>query len=156
MRSISRSRAGAAFDASATSSAMTAYPSIADRANGGTSIGDRTSVAATRPPASSRRTRSVRAIGRRFAARRRRASSSGIVEVNGRIRNWNAYVQRQPRKHEDAKKRIDFFFVVSWLRGCIWRAALSRSLLHEMSELRNEEPFHRETHGRLGSRQGHY
>jgi hypothetical protein len=33
------------------SAATTAYPSIADRANGGTSIVDDTSVAATRPAA---------------------------------------------------------------------------------------------------------
>jgi len=67
------------------SAAITAYPSIADRAKGGTSIGDATSLAATRPAASSRRTRSVRSIGRMFASRRLRASSSEIVDVNGRI-----------------------------------------------------------------------
>src|SRR5580704_142542 len=58
---------------------------MADRANGGTSIAEMTSAAATRPAASSRRARSVRAIGRTAASSRRRASSSEIVEENGRI-----------------------------------------------------------------------
>src|SRR5581483_666160 len=85
MRSITRSVAGVSRVAAATSAARTAYPSIAERANGGTSIAENTSDATTRPPASISATRCVRSIGRTFACRRRRASSSEIVEANGRI-----------------------------------------------------------------------
>src|SRR5262252_7827353 len=74
MRSTRRSRAGAVFDAPLVSAATTAYPSIADRANGGTSIGDTTSAAATRPAAASSGTRSTRVIGRTEASSRRRAA----------------------------------------------------------------------------------
>jgi hypothetical protein len=72
-------------DADAVSDAITAYPSIADRANGGTSSWDATSEAATRPAASASPTRSIREIGRTLASSRRRASSSEIVDVNGLI-----------------------------------------------------------------------
>src|SRR6266702_2753135 len=80
-----RSRAGVARDAPLVSAAMTAYPSMADRANGGTSMGELTSAAATRPAAAARLTHSVRAIGAAAASRRRRASTSDIVDVKGRI-----------------------------------------------------------------------
>src|SRR3954451_6802582 len=120
MRSSSRSRAGVDRDAPSVSAAITAYPSIADRANGGTSIGEVTSAAATRPPASSSGTRSMRAIGRTDASNRRRASSSEIVEVKGLI----------------ATRRV----------------SLAR-LLHEMSELRDQQPLHREPHRRFRSGQ---
>src|SRR5262252_662246 len=118
MRSTRRSRAGAVFDAPLVSAATTAYPSIADRANGGTSIGDTTSAAATRPAAASSGTRSTRVIGRTEASSRRRASSSVIVDANGLIG------VRSPVR-----------------------------LLHHVSELRDDEPFHRQTDSRLGSRQ---
>src|SRR5437763_7925666 len=85
MRSIRPRTAGWCRDADAVSAATTAYPSIADRANGGTSSGDVTSAAATRPAAAPSRTRSVREIGRTLASSRGRASSREIVEVNGRI-----------------------------------------------------------------------
>ena len=58
---------------------------MADRANGGTSIADVTPEATTRPAASASVTRSVRAIGRIAAARRRRASSREMVDVKGRM-----------------------------------------------------------------------
>ena len=56
-----------------------------DRAKGGTSIGEVTVEAATRPAASSSGTRSVRSMGVMAAASRSRASASEIVDVNGRI-----------------------------------------------------------------------
>src|SRR5262245_2947399 len=118
MRSTRRRRAGALFDAPVVSAATTAYPSIADRANGGTSIGDTTSAAATRAAAASSGTCSIRAIGRTAASRRRRASSRVIVDVNGLIGS------RSPVR-----------------------------LLHHVSELRDDEPFHRRTDGGLRSRQ---
>src|SRR5437764_10174361 len=85
MWSMIRSDAGDVRDAPTVSEAITAYPSIADRANGGTSTGEVTAAALNRPDASASGTRSVRAIGRTFAARRRRASSREIVDVNERI-----------------------------------------------------------------------
>src|SRR5712692_9382466 len=84
MRSTMRSRTGDRGVAPAVSAATTAYPSIADLANGGTSMLDVTSHATTRPAASANRTRSVLASGRIAAARRRRASSSEMVDVKGR------------------------------------------------------------------------
>src|SRR3954465_7967387 len=75
---------GTSSRAAAVSAAITAYPSMADRANGGTSIGETRSWPATRQAAAASGTRSVRAIGITAASRRRRASSKEIVEVNGR------------------------------------------------------------------------
>src|SRR2546425_10644717 len=85
MRSTMRSRAGAERDAADVSRDATAYPSIAARANGGTSYADVTSRTLTRPVASPSGRRSVREIGATASFKMRRASSSGIVEVNGRI-----------------------------------------------------------------------
>src|SRR5258707_7870723 len=100
---------------------------MAARANGGTSIGDETSAAATRPAARWSGTRSVRSIGRTAAASRRRASSREIVDVNGRT-------TRIP--NPDARTPLS-----------------SRGLLHEMPELWQQQPAHCEPHCRLGSRQ---
>ena len=61
---------------------------MAERANGGTSIGEGTSAATTRPAAPAMPTCSVRAIGRTAASSRRRASSSEIVDVKGRTRTY--------------------------------------------------------------------
>src|SRR5262249_25341391 len=58
---------------------------MAERENGGTSIGETTSNEATRPAAASSGTRSVRSIGRTAASRRLLASSSEIVDANGRM-----------------------------------------------------------------------
>ena len=55
------------------------------RENGGTSRVDVTSAAATRPLASTSRTRSVRSIGRQASAISWRASSRGIVSLIGFI-----------------------------------------------------------------------
>src|SRR5688572_13425632 len=85
MRSTMRRRAGVVGDAPSVSAAITAYPSIADRAKGGTSMRETTSALAIRPLASARLTHSVRAIGRMAPASRWRASSREIVEVKGRI-----------------------------------------------------------------------
>src|SRR5262245_44461543 len=91
---------------------------MAERANGGTSTVDVMSAAATRPAALPRSTRSVRSMGRSAASSRRLASSSEIVEVNGRIRTWN---------------------LGTW--------NLFARLLHHVSELWNHELLHREPHG---------
>ena len=85
MRSSCRRRVGVSRVAAVVSAAMTAYPSIADRANAGTSMDEETSTAAMRPAAASSVTRSVRPIGRTADASRRRASSNEMVEVNGLI-----------------------------------------------------------------------
>jgi hypothetical protein len=58
------------------------------RENGGTSRVDSTSAAATRPLASTSRTRSVRSIGRQASAISWRASSSGIVSLIGFISDF--------------------------------------------------------------------
>ena len=62
---------------------MTAYPSIAERENGGTNMRAATSADATRPTASARRTRSVRDTGRTCDESSLRASSIEMVVLNG-------------------------------------------------------------------------
>src|SRR5205823_12897378 len=86
------------------------------------SIGDTTSAAATRPCASASGTRSTRAVGRTAVSRRRRASSSEIVDVNGLI--------------------VD-------VRSTVWDAYLLRGLFDEVPQLRNDQALHREAHRRL-------
>jgi hypothetical protein len=57
---------------------------MADRENGGTGILEKTLTAATSPDASASGTRSVRVIGLTAAFSRARASTSEMMEVNGR------------------------------------------------------------------------
>src|SRR5947199_641313 len=61
---------------------------MAERANGGTSIAERMSSAATRPAASPSGVSSVRSIGTTAESRRWRASPREIVDVKGRTNGF--------------------------------------------------------------------
>src|SRR5439155_16943841 len=119
MCSTTRIRTGAPRLAAAVSAAISAYPSIAERAKGGTSMGDATAPAATRPAASPIGARSIREIGTTASASRWRASSSEMVEVNGRITSprrlahemaqlgHEQFLERQPDGRLRSRQRDD-------------------------------------------------
>src|SRR5690606_18072094 len=77
-----------------------AYPSIADRVNAGTSTGARTSAAATRPIASRMAIRSMRSMGLAAAIVRASASSKGITCVN---RSGRTLLLQFPRQVPDLR-----------------------------------------------------
>src|SRR3954469_18959224 len=101
---------------------------MADRENGGTSMCEVISSAATRPPASSSRTRSVRVIGRTAASRRRRASSSEIVATKGRTRAGALSLSMTARRPET--------------NDALRPSASPRCLLHQVAEFRNQQTLH--------------